>query len=154
MYKDIGYNAGGQHRDCVCRFWRLHLSSKYAFDIKRECFISGHLWKGICQSWLVVKKLALAWCWKGKRECKMPWKKKFQVGRAQLDLQDLHVSHNSYQWFPKPVSFLFPCGSSKCHVEKKEISISSKCRVEKRIQNWMPFQSYIEANPLPEMSRD
>ena len=24
--------------------------------LKRECFISGHLWKGICQSWLVIKK--------------------------------------------------------------------------------------------------
>ena len=69
--------------------------------------------------------------WKGKREYEMPWKKKFQVRRAQtkryfqgrlniaskpkiwvitdetfhLDLQDLHVLYNSYQWFPKPVSF-------------------------------------------------
>ena len=24
--------------------------------LKRECFISWHLWKGICQSWLVIKK--------------------------------------------------------------------------------------------------
>ena len=64
-------------------------------------------------------------------KCEMPWKKKFQVRRAQtkryfqgrlniaskpkiwvitdetfhLDLQDLHVLYNSYQWFPKPVSF-------------------------------------------------
>ena len=43
----------------VQRSLRILLFSKYAFDIKRECFISGHLWKGICQSWSVIKKLAL-----------------------------------------------------------------------------------------------
>ena len=26
--------------------------------LKRECFISGHLWKGICQSGLVIKKIS------------------------------------------------------------------------------------------------